>query len=87
MAQGNQHWYREEYDEALDPDLAAAWRNRGDTYSLIGHRDQALAHLRKAVELDPTMSSVTMEEGHYQALGEDEVFKRIVEDTKKAAGE
>jgi len=62
MAQGNQHWYRKEYGEAL-------------------------AAYDKAVELDPTMSSVTMEEGHYQALGEDEVFKRIVEDTKKAAGE
>lgn len=107
MAQGNQHWYRKEYgealalnsdndktwsnkgyaldglkryDEALDPDLAPAWRNRGD-------RDQALAYLRKALELDPTMSSLAMEEGLNPALWEDEVFKRIVENTKKATGE
>ena len=62
MAQGNQHWYRKEYGDAL-------------------------AAYDKAVELDPTMSSMAVEEGLYRALWEDEVFKQIVEDAALQKGQ
>jgi tetratricopeptide (TPR) repeat protein len=44
-----------EYDEAmrLKPDYAAAWFNRGRTYTNLGQNNKALANYSKAIELDP----------------------------------
>jgi hypothetical protein len=41
-----------------------------------------LDHLRKAIELDPTMATVAVERGLHQALWEDEVFRRLVENAE-----
>lgn len=79
----------EAYDKAfeIEPERAQVWRNKGSTLSLMGDRELALVHLRKAVELDPSMAAIAIEREMYRDLWEDAEFKQVVAEAKKAAGE
>ena len=42
----------------LEPNLASRWGFRGAAYQMKGHYNQAIADYTRALQLDPTNSSV-----------------------------
>jgi len=62
----------------LKPDLADAWFNRACLYALKGERENALADLRRAVELDPSWKEEAKKDKDFEALWDDEEFRKLV---------
>ena len=63
----------EDYDRAieLDPNVAAAYYNRGHSYSDLGQYQRAIEDFDKAIELDPNYAEArTHRERALRALDE-----------------
>ncbi|CAD7771523.1 Tetratricopeptide repeat protein [Candidatus Methanoperedenaceae archaeon GB50] len=62
----------------LKPDDAEVWFNRARLYALKGEREDALADLRRAIELDSSFKERAKKDKDFEALWDDEEFKRLV---------
>ncbi len=62
----------------LKPDYAGAWFNRACLYALKGERENALSDLRRAIELDSSFKERAKKDKDFEALWDDEEFKRLV---------
>ncbi|MHC1584299.1 MAG: tetratricopeptide repeat protein [Methanosarcinales archaeon] len=62
----------------LKPDDAGAWFNRACLYALKGEREDALADLRRAIELDSSFKEEAKKDKDFEALWDDEELKRLV---------
>jgi len=81
------HYERGDYERAIEsmqpalertPDAALAWFNVACYEALAGRRDDALEHLRRAVELDPGMRDQARADADFASLQADDEFRRIV---------
>ena len=81
------HYERGEYERAIEsmqpalertPDAALGWFNVACYEALAGRREDALAHLRRAVELDPGMREQARADSDFASLQADDEFRRIV---------
>jgi len=63
----------------LKPDDAGAWFNRACLYALKGERENALSDLRRAIELDSSFKEKAKKDKDFEALWDDEEFKKLVE--------
>ena len=68
------------YDEALrlKPDYVLAIWHRACDYSVNLHREEALATLKHAVELDPSVKQNAKEDPCFQWLWKDDDFLKVV---------
>jgi tetratricopeptide (TPR) repeat protein len=46
--------------------------------ALAGRRDDALAHLRRSIELEPSYRELAVSDGDFAALADDEEFSTLV---------
>ncbi|CAD7771424.1 Tetratricopeptide repeat protein [Candidatus Methanoperedenaceae archaeon GB37] len=69
----------ESFERAIElkPDDAGAWFNRARLYALKGERENALADLRRAIELDSSFKERAKKDKDFEALWDDEEFKRL----------
>lgn len=67
------------YSRSLDHDsaFAPAWFNRACEHAVLGHPDEALADLRRAVALDPQWAAAARGDSYLQSLWADPRFLEI----------
>ena len=68
----------------VDPILALAYNNRGNTYNALGQDQRAIQDYDQAIQLDPQNTPAYYNRGlAYQSLGEDEKaisdFRKVLE--------
>ena len=70
----------EAYERAIElkPDDTGAWFNRARLYALKGERENALSDLKRAVELDPSWKEKAKKDKDFEALWDDEEFRKLV---------
>ena len=73
-----------EYSKAIElvPQEADYFRNRGDTYRLMGKYEEALQDLNRAVELDPGSPYAYNARGHYYGYAKKQYTEAISEYSK-----
>lgn len=91
VKKGYDYYANTEYDKAieaftkaiaLDPNLADAYRNRGNIYTEKGQYDRAIENYNMAVVLDPNFAPAYTHRGF--AYGNKGLYDRAIEDFNKA---
>jgi uncharacterized Ntn-hydrolase superfamily protein len=81
------HYERGDYEGAIEaiqpalrrsPETALGWFNVSCYEALAGRREDALEHLRRAVELDPSVRAQARADRDFDALRSDDAFVQIV---------
>ena len=68
------------YDQALkiDPEDESVWYNKACAHSLMNKKSEALADLKRAVELNPSYRESAKSDKDFEKLWEDQDFKDII---------
>ena len=90
---GSRYFVTQEYDKAVEvyeellaksPGDAGILYNLACAKSLLGRKDEALAHLRQSIEADPQFKKSAVEDSDFDAIRDDPEFSAITGQTSSA---
>lgn len=68
-----------EYAIEMDPENASTYYNLARVYTIKGDEDQAIKHLCKSINLNPSFADRTTHDGHLESLYDSDKFIKLLE--------